>query len=449
MLPSGARLEPAAFWPLGVELSEEERAAARLAWETSQDTGHGFDTLPRTEWSFLPLRTPNTTVGVLAVRLDPLGAVMTPDQRRLVEALAAQAALAQPLDHVQDGRWMKTFQARALRSGTVRASITGFVALPNGSILADQIEVQINISDASSTPVITPGAVQNGASFEENTPLAPGSLITLKGSGLAESDQSALEQIPWPKEFNDVQVRLGDRPLPLLYVGREQINAQAAGLLSRKQAQEADIATRDETLREQRRRLTQSQEQRGAMDVELAQKHMAAQNLRDRVQQKYHVNLDNVRSECITITYADEGPVKVQTLTPEEMAASGAGTGRPPPSLHSRRARASSRDRRASSAFFGRARGSSARKDLRPRASSGPMTPFGEVLVSGAFLASDSRAFSAAPSAFTWSIPNDLALVGMEVHVQGVCEEAFPPTPGKLRRIHRGLSNALDLVLGY
>ena len=53
---------------------------------------------------------------------------------------------------------------------------------------------------------------------------------------------------------------------------------------------------------------------------------MAVQNLRERIQQKYHVNLDDIRSECITITYADEGPAKVHTLTPEEMAASGAAT---------------------------------------------------------------------------------------------------------------------------
>ncbi len=32
------------------------------------------------------------------------------------------------------------------------------------------------------------------------------------------------------------------------------------------------------------------------------------------------------RSECITITYADEGPAKVETLTPEQMAASGVAT---------------------------------------------------------------------------------------------------------------------------
>jgi chromosome segregation ATPase len=60
--------------------------------------------------------------------------------------------------------------------------------------------------------------------------------------------------------------------------------------------------------------------------VELAQKNMSAQNLRERIQQKYHLNLDDIRSECITITYADEGPAKVETLTPEQMAKSGVGT---------------------------------------------------------------------------------------------------------------------------
>ena len=91
--------------------------------------------------------------------------------------------------------------------------------------------------------------------------------------------------------------------------------------MAQKQSQEADIAAREENLRGQRRRLTQLQEQRGAMDVELAQKNMTVQNLRERIQQKYHVNLDDVRSECITITFADEGPAKVHVMTPEEMAA--------------------------------------------------------------------------------------------------------------------------------
>jgi hypothetical protein len=67
------------------------------------------------------------------------------------------------------------------------------------------------------------------------------------------------------------------------------------------------LATRDENLRSQRSRVTDLQNQRGGLDVELAQKNMSVQNLREKVQQKYHLNLEDIRSECITITHADEG----------------------------------------------------------------------------------------------------------------------------------------------
>jgi chromosome segregation protein len=107
---------------------------------------------------------------------------------------------------------------------------------------------------------------------------------------------------------------------------RAQVNARNAGQLGQKQSQETEITTRETGLREQRRVLTELQERRGAVEVELAQKTMAAQNLRERIQQKYQVNLDNVRSECITITFADEGPARIHVMTPEEMAAAGAAT---------------------------------------------------------------------------------------------------------------------------
>jgi chromosome segregation protein len=107
---------------------------------------------------------------------------------------------------------------------------------------------------------------------------------------------------------------------------REQINARTAETVSQRDAQAGDIAGREDDLRTQRSRLNEVQQQRNAIEVELAQKGMSVENLRERLQQKYQVRLDDVRSECITITLADEGPPKVQTLTPEEMAASGAGT---------------------------------------------------------------------------------------------------------------------------
>jgi len=107
---------------------------------------------------------------------------------------------------------------------------------------------------------------------------------------------------------------------------REQVNAQVTERLSLKEGKEGQIAEADAGLRDQRRALNEIQERRAAIEVELAQKNMALQNLRDRIREKYQLELDNVRSECITITLADEGPAKVHTLTPEEMAASGAAT---------------------------------------------------------------------------------------------------------------------------
>ncbi|HEY3862303.1 MAG TPA: chromosome segregation protein SMC [Verrucomicrobiae bacterium] len=107
---------------------------------------------------------------------------------------------------------------------------------------------------------------------------------------------------------------------------REQVQVQITRMLSQKQLLEEQIETADSALREQRRALSDLQLQRGTIEVELAQKNMATQNLRDRISEKYQLKLDDIRSECITITLADEGPAQVHTLSPEEMAASGGAT---------------------------------------------------------------------------------------------------------------------------
>ena len=128
------------------------------------------------------------------------------------------------------------------------------------------------------------------------------------------------------KEQAESEIQDSRAQIDRLQHDREQVNAQTAELLSQKQSQEADVTGREENLREQRRHLGEIQQQRGTIEVELAQKNMSVQNLRERVQQKYHLNIDEIRSECITITYADEGAAKVHTLTPEEMAAAGGAT---------------------------------------------------------------------------------------------------------------------------
>jgi chromosome segregation protein len=107
---------------------------------------------------------------------------------------------------------------------------------------------------------------------------------------------------------------------------REQVNTELAQLHAEKESQDSEVITREEDLRGQRRRQSDLQQQRSALEIELAQKNMAVENIRTRVREKYQINIDDVRSECITITIADEGPAKVQTLTPDEMATQGAST---------------------------------------------------------------------------------------------------------------------------
>ncbi len=145
-------------------------------------------------------------------------------------------------------------------------------------------------------------------------------------SQVVQQRKSELSSFSGRKEQAESEIQESRSRIEKLHHDREQVNAQAAELHAQQQAQEADITAREEALREQRRRLSESQQLRTGIEVELAQKNMSVQNLRERIQQKYHLVLDDIRSECITITFADEGPAKVHVLTPEEMADTGAGT---------------------------------------------------------------------------------------------------------------------------
>lgn len=122
-------------------------------------------------------------------------------------------------------------------------------------------------------------------------------------------------------EINESKMRLEGLSQERAVAGRK-----SADLWTARETQTGELATREELLRDRRRELTELQEQRGKLEVELAQHQMSMQNLRDNIMQRYQVNLDDVRSECITITFAAEGPAKVVVLTPEEMEAAGVST---------------------------------------------------------------------------------------------------------------------------
>jgi two-component system sensor histidine kinase KdpD len=94
LLPDGSSLAVRAGYPPEDQLDDADLAAARWSWEHNRAAGRGADTLPGAKRLFLPLRTGRGPVGVLGIDSDKPGPLLTPDGRRLLDALADQAAIA-------------------------------------------------------------------------------------------------------------------------------------------------------------------------------------------------------------------------------------------------------------------------------------------------------------------------------------------------------------------
>jgi two-component system, OmpR family, sensor histidine kinase KdpD len=90
----GEGLEVASGYPPEDRLDDADMAAARWTWDHNRPAGRGADTLPGGKRLFLPLRTGSGPVGVIGIDRDTPGPLLTPDERRLLDALADQAAVA-------------------------------------------------------------------------------------------------------------------------------------------------------------------------------------------------------------------------------------------------------------------------------------------------------------------------------------------------------------------
>ena len=90
----GEGLEVASGYPPEDRLDDADMAAARWSWEHNRAAGRGADTLPGGKRLFLPLRTGSGPVGVIGIDRETPGPLLTPDERRLLDALADQAAVA-------------------------------------------------------------------------------------------------------------------------------------------------------------------------------------------------------------------------------------------------------------------------------------------------------------------------------------------------------------------
>lgn len=94
LLPEDGSIAVRAGYPPDDTLVDADIAAARWAWEHNRPAGRGADTLPGAKRLYLPLRTGRMAVGVLGLDNDRQGPLLTPEQQRLLDALADQAAVA-------------------------------------------------------------------------------------------------------------------------------------------------------------------------------------------------------------------------------------------------------------------------------------------------------------------------------------------------------------------
>ncbi|HET7714636.1 MAG TPA: sensor histidine kinase KdpD [Bauldia sp.] len=80
-------------YPPEDQLGARDWGAAKWAWERGEPAGWSSQTLPSSEWLFLPLKTTQGIVGVLGVSFES-GKQLTPDDRRLLDTLVDQVAIA-------------------------------------------------------------------------------------------------------------------------------------------------------------------------------------------------------------------------------------------------------------------------------------------------------------------------------------------------------------------
>ncbi|MGX5776002.1 ATP-binding protein [Methylorubrum zatmanii] len=94
LLPDGKAVTVRAGYPPEDMLDEADLAAAQWAFDNERPAGRGADTLPGAKRLFLPMRTGRGTIGVIGLDADGTGPILTPEGRRLLDALADMGALA-------------------------------------------------------------------------------------------------------------------------------------------------------------------------------------------------------------------------------------------------------------------------------------------------------------------------------------------------------------------
>src|SRR6202522_293323 len=152
LLPEGDTIMVKTGYPPEDILDEADIAAAKWAWESDRAAGRGSETLPGAKRLFLPMHTGRGAIGVMGIDSDKSGPWLTPDQRRLLDALRDQGALAiervrlvEEMDRVE-----RTAETERLRSALL-TSISHDLKTPLAAVLG-AAEALRDLGDKLSAP---------------------------------------------------------------------------------------------------------------------------------------------------------------------------------------------------------------------------------------------------------------------------------------------------------
>ena len=136
LLPENDFITVKAGYPPEDILDDADLAAAKWAWANNRPAGRGSDTLPGAKRLFMIMRTGRGAVGVVGIDRDKPGPLLTPDERRLLDALIDQGALAIERVHLVEDmdRVKRTVETDRLRSALL-TSISHDLKTPLAAVL--------------------------------------------------------------------------------------------------------------------------------------------------------------------------------------------------------------------------------------------------------------------------------------------------------------------------
>jgi uncharacterized protein (TIGR03437 family) len=124
------------------------------------------------------------------------------------------------LDSLKDGNWSQTWTPQH-NAGSV--TITTDAEIPEQKLKGEAV-IKGGFLTFDTPPVVGTGAIVNAASFAAQSPVAPGSLISIFGSKLAVGQASA-SSLPLPTNLAGTSVLFAGISSPLTFAGDGQINA--------------------------------------------------------------------------------------------------------------------------------------------------------------------------------------------------------------------------------